>query len=81
MVFNKVDAYSWVEKEEDDLTPSTVENISLEELKNSWMAKENHPCIFISAKTKENYDQFKNLLYEHIKKVHAIRYPYNDFLY
>jgi len=81
MAFNKVDAYSWVEKEEDDLTPSTVENISLEELKNSWMAKENHPCIFISAKTKENYDQFKNLLYEHIKKVHAIRYPYNDFLY
>ncbi len=81
MVFNKVDAYSWVEKEEDDLTPSTVENISLEELKNSWMAKENHPCIFISAKTKENYDQFKNLLYQHIKKVHAIRYPYNDFLF
>ncbi len=81
MVFNKVDAYSWVEKEEDDLTPPTDENISLEELKKSWMAKENHPCIFISAKTKENYDRFKNLLYEHIKKVHAIRYPYNDFLY
>ena len=81
MVFNKVDAYRWIEKEEDDLTPATVENVSLDELKNTWMAKDNHPCIFISAKTKENYDQFKNLLYDHIKKVHAIRYPYNDFLY
>ncbi|RLD90940.1 MAG: GTPase HflX [Bacteroidetes bacterium] len=81
MVFNKVDAYNWVEKEEDDLTPATVENISLDELKNTWMAKDNHPCIFISAKTKDNYDPFKNLLYNHIKKVHAIRYPYNDFLY
>ena len=81
MVFNKVDAYRWVEKEEDDLTPPTVENISLDELKNTWMAKDNHPCIFISAKTKENYDEFKKLLYEHIKKVHAVRYPYNDFLY
>ncbi len=81
MVFNKVDAYKWVKKEEDDLTPATVENISLDELKNTWMAKDNHPCIFISAKTKDNYDQFKNMLYEHIKKVHAIRYPYNDFLY
>jgi GTP-binding protein HflX len=81
MVFNKIDAYRWVEKEEDDLTPSSRENITLEELKNTWMAKENHPCIFISAKTKNNYDRFKNLLYEHIKKVHAVRYPYNDFLY
>jgi len=81
MVFNKVDAYKWVEKEEDDLTPATEENISLDELKNTWMAKDNHPCIFISAKTKDNYDQFKNLLYEHIKKVHAIRYPYNNYLY
>ncbi len=81
MVFNKVDAYRWVEKEEDDLTPATVENISLDELKNTWMAKDNHPCIFISAKTKENYDEFKKLLYGHIKKVHAVRYPYNDFLY
>ncbi len=81
MVFNKVDAYRWVEKEEDDLTPATDENISLDELKNTWMAKDNHPCIFISAKTKENYSEFKKLLYGHIKKVHAVRYPYNDFLY
>jgi GTP-binding protein HflX len=81
MVFNKVDAYSWIEKDEDDLTPAGRENITLDELKNTWMARDNHPCIFISAKTKENYDEFKKLLYQHIKKVHAIRYPYNDFLY
>jgi len=81
MVFNKVDAYSWVEKEEDDLTPSGRENISLSELKNTWMAKENNPCIFISAKTKENYQEFRQLLYDNIKEAHAIRYPYNNFLY
>jgi len=81
MVFNKVDAYKWVEKEEDDLLPETKENISLPNLKNSWMAKDNHPCIFISAKTKENYHEFRALLYDNIKEVHAIRYPYNNFLY
>jgi len=81
MVFNKIDAYTWVEKEGDDLTPSTKENISLEDLKKTWMAKENHPAIFISAKTKQNWEEFKKLLYENIKEVHAIRYPYNDFLY
>lgn len=81
MVFNKVDAYRWVEKEEDDLTPPTKENISLEDLQNSWMAKDNHPCIFISAKTKENYHEFRQTLYDNIRKVHAIRYPYNNFLY
>ena len=81
MVFNKIDAYTFVEKDEDDLTPATEENLSLDELKSSWMAKDNHPCIFISAKTKENYNEFKELLYDHIRKVHAIRYPYNDFLY
>lgn len=81
MVFNKVDAYRWIEKEKDDLLPPTAENVSLNELKNTWMAKENHPCIFISAKTKDNYSHFKELLYKHIKTVHAVRYPYNDFLY
>lgn len=81
MVFNKVDAYNWVKKEEDDLTPETKENISLIDLQNSWMAKENHPCIFISAKTKENYQEFRKLLYDNIREVHAIRYPYNNFLY
>ncbi len=81
MVFNKVDAYKWVEKEEDDLLPSSEENIPLIDLKNSWMAKDNSPCIFISAKTKENYHEFRKLLYDNIKEVHAIRYPYNNFLY
>ncbi len=81
MVFNKIDAYKWVEKEEDDLTPATKENISLDELKKTWMAKENYPSIFISAKKKENWDDFKKLLYNTIKEVHAIRYPYNNFLY
>lgn len=81
MAFNKVDAYTFIEKEEDDLTPATRENISLEELKTSWMAKDNHPCIFLSAKTKENFDAFKSLLYKHIREVHSVRYPYNDFLY
>lgn len=81
MVFNKIDAYSFIEKDEDDLTPATEENLSLEELKTSWMAKDNHPCIFVSAKTRENYDPFKELLYKHIRQVHAVRYPYNDFLY
>ena len=81
MVFNKVDAYKWIEKEEDDLLPITKENISLLDLKNSWMAKDNHPCIFISAKTKENYHEFRKLLYDNIKEIHAVKYPYNNFLY
>jgi len=81
MVFNKIDAYSFIEKEDDDLSPETEQNMSLDDLKTSWMAKDNHPCIFISAKTKENFNPFKELLYQHIKEVHAIRYPYNDFLY
>lgn len=81
MAFNKIDAYSFIEKEEDDLTPVTKENISLQELKQSWMAKDNHPCIFLSAKTKENFQEFKDLLYQNIKDIHSVRYPYNDFLY
>lgn len=81
MIFNKIDAYSWVEKEEDDLTPSTRENVRLEDLQKSWMAQDNNPCLFISAKTKENYHEFRKLLYDHIRQVHAIRYPYNNFLY
>jgi GTP-binding protein HflX len=81
MVFNKVDAYTFVEKEEDDLTPATAENLSLEDLKSSWMASDNHPCIFISAKTKENFQPFKELIYGQVREVHAVRYPYNDFLY
>ena len=81
MVFNKVDAFTFVKKEEDDLTPTLRENLSLEELKSSWMAKDNHPCIFMSAITKEQFPQFKEMLYKHIRDIHAVRYPYNDFLY
>jgi len=81
MVFNKIDAYTWVEKEDDDLTEATDENISLDELERSWMAKNNDPAIFISAKQKANWDDFKNLIYQHVKKIHVKRYPYNDMLY
>ena len=81
MVFNKVDAFTFVKKEENDLTPILRENLSLEELKSSWMAKDNHPCIFMSAITKEQFPQFKEMLYKHIRDIHAVRYPYNDFLY
>lgn len=81
MVFNKVDAYTWVDKDEDDLTEPSRENITLEELRNSWMAKNNDPAIFISAKQKDNWDVFKNLIYEKVKAIHVKRYPYNDLLY
>ena len=81
MVFNKIDAYTFIEKAEDDLTPIEKENIPLADLKKSWMAQDNHPCIFISAKTKENYPELKDLLYAHIREVHAKKYPYNNFLY
>lgn len=81
LVFNKIDAFTFVEKEEDDLTPKTKENISLEELKNTWMAKINYPCMFISATKKENYHEFRKLIYDFIKDMHAKRYPYNKFLY
>ena len=81
LVFNKIDAFTYEKKDEDDLTPKLRENYSLEELQSSWMGISNHPCIFISAKNKVNMDAFKELLYEEVKKVHVIRYPYNDFLY
>ncbi|NVO21204.1 MAG: GTPase HflX [Bacteroidetes bacterium] len=81
MVFNKMDAYSHVEKDPFDLAPPTKENITLEELQNTWMAKANSPAIFISAKQKVNIDAFRKLLYEEVRKLHVIRYPYNNFLY
>lgn len=81
IIFNKIDAYTFTQKEEDDLTPKTKENYSLEELQNSWMAKNNTPCTFISAKEKENIEAFKKLLYAKVKEIHAKRYPYNNFLY
>jgi len=81
MVFNKIDAYSFVQKEEDDLTPITKENLSLDDLKQTWMAKSEHPAIFISAKTRENIEEFRKTLYEAVKKIHIKRYPYNNFLF
>lgn len=81
IVFNKIDAFTFIEKEEDDLSPATKENMSLEELKNSWMAKINTPCLFISATKKENYHELRQVIYDNVKKMHAKRYPYNNFLY
>ena len=81
IVFNKIDAYSFVQKDEDDLTPKTKVNYSLEELKNSWMAKTNLPCMFISAKEKTHVEDFKQTVYTMVREMHAKRYPYNNFLY
>jgi GTP-binding protein HflX len=81
LVFNKIDAFTYIPKEEDDLTPSTRENISLDELKKTWMSKLHDNCIFISAKEKQNVDQLRELMYEKIKAIHVERYPYNDFLF
>lgn len=81
MIFNKIDQYSWIEKDPDDLTPKTKENTTLEELKATWMAKSSKKTFFISAKTKENVNEMKDILYEEIKKLHIQIYPYNNFLY
>jgi GTP-binding protein HflX len=82
IVFNKIDAFSYVVKDEDDLTPAKKENYSLDDLKRTWMAVDkNHPVVFISAKTKENVEELKKILYEEVKKIHVTRYPYNDFLF
>ena len=81
LVFNKIDAYTYVEKEPDDLTPMTKENQSLEMLEKHWMAKNTEHTLFISAGQKINIEKLRDLMYEEIKKIHAIRYPYNNFLY
>ena len=81
VVFNKVDAFSYVPKEEDDLTPVQRENLSLQDLEKSWMARLGEDCIFISARQKENIDALRALLYDRIKAIHIKRYPYNDFLF
>ena len=81
MIFNKVDAYTFIQKDEFDLTPSTKENLSLDDLKETWMAKENTPALFISAKEKINIKEFRELIYEEVKRIHIKRYPYNSFLY
>jgi len=80
-VFNKLDVFTYIQKDEDDLSTRTKENFSLEEWKNSWMAKHNMPALFISAKLKENLEDFKTNLYEQVKAVHSQRFPYNDYLY
>lgn len=81
LVFNKIDAFSFIEKAEDDLTPMKKHNLSLDQLKNSWMSKLNAPVLFISAAKKDNIEEFRNVLYETIKELHQVRYPYNNFLY
>ena len=81
VVFNKIDAFTYTPKEEDDLTPMKRENISLEELQRTWMSKLHDDCIFISARQKVNIEELKTLFYERIKAIHIQRYPYNDFLF
>ncbi len=82
LVFNKIDSFTYTKKDEDDLTPAERGNFSLDDLKNTWMAADkNHRSIFISAKTRENIDEFRKLLYEEVKRIHITRYPYNDFLF
>ena len=93
LVFNKIDAYTWVEKEKDDLTPETKENVTLEELKKTWMGKVSRreergarsentlECVFISAREKENIDELREVLYKRVRELHVQKYPYNDFLY
>lgn len=81
LVFNKMDAYSWTEKEADDLTPSTKENISLDQLMDTWMARLGEDCIFISARERMHIEELKELLYKRVKELHVQKYPYNDFLF
>ena len=81
IVFNKIDNYTYIKKDDDDLTERTEENYSLEEMKNHWLAKANNPCVFISALEKQNIKDFKKMLYDKVKEIHVKRYPYNNFLY
>lgn len=81
IIFNKTDAYTWIPKDEDDLTPVLKENIPLDELKRTWMAKLNNDCIFISATQKHNIEELRNVLYKKVRELHVQKYPYNDFLY
>lgn len=81
IIFNKIDAYTYIEKAEDDLTPRTKENWTLDELMKTWMAKMNDNCIFISAREKLNIEELKTIVYNKVKELHVQRFPYNDFLY
>lgn len=80
VIFNKVDAFSYTPKDDDDLTPATRENLSLDDLKRTWMAKD-RKCIFISAKDKTNFDELRKVVYAEVRRIHTQRFPYNDFLY
>lgn len=80
-IFNKIDAFTYVEKADDDLSPKTKSNVSLEEWESSWMAKNNTPSLFVSALRKMHIETLKKTLYEEVKKIHITRFPYNDFLY
>ena len=81
VVFNKTDAFSYIKKDDDDLGPKLRENLTLNELKNSWMAKNNSPSIFISALKKQNIEELRTMLYEKVREIHVTRYPYDNFLY
>jgi GTPase len=81
VVFNKIDAYRYIKKDDDDLTPRSKKNWELEELKNSWMAKSNLSCIFISAKNKLNIEEFKTVLYDKVREIHITRFPFDNFLF
>lgn len=81
MIFNKIDNYHWVEKEADDLTPATRENITFDELRRTWMARIGDSCLFISAKQKLNIDEMRTAIYKRVRELHVQKYPYNDFLY
>ncbi|MBF1055339.1 MAG: GTPase HflX [Prevotellaceae bacterium] len=81
IIFNKIDNYHWIDKEPDDLTPETKENITLDELKKTWMARLDDNCLFISARQKENIDELRDVLYRKVRELHVQKYPYNDFLY
>lgn len=81
LVFNKMDAYRWTEKEEDDLTDVTRENLSFADLRATWMAKMGDDCLFISARERLHIDDLKELLYNRVKQLHVQKYPYNDFLF
>ncbi len=81
LLFNKIDAYTYIKQDEDDLTPKTKENWSLEDLKQTYLSNESQDTVFISAKNKENIEELRQLIYDRVKTIHAIRYPYNNFLY
>ncbi len=81
LVFNKIDAYTYTPKDADDLTPATARNLSLDDLKSSWMARMNDNCVFISARKGTNIDELKQMIYDKAREIHLTRFPYNDFLF